>query len=250
MGAADLDLPLVELILVLGVGLVAGTVSGVVGTGASLILMPILVIAFGPQQAVPIMAIAAVLGNIGKVLAWWRLVDWRVCGAYSATAVPCAILGVKTLLAVPPRAVEIALGAFFLAMVPARRWFHRRRLHLSYRQLALLGAPVGFLTGIVVSTGPVTVPIFIGAGLEKGAFIATEAAASCIVYFTKVMAFGMADALPADTILKGLAVGSSMMAGAFVSRRILQRMTPHEFRHLIDALMVVSGLSMFWVAFR
>ena len=64
------------------------------------------------------------------------------------------------------------------------------------------------------------------------------------------LAQGMADALGTDTILKGLAVGGSMMAGAFVSRRILQRMTPHEFRHLIDALMIVSGLSMFWVAFR
>ena len=65
-----------------------------------------------------------------------------------------------------------------------------------------------------------------------------------------MMAFGMADALPADTIPRGLAVGSSMMAGAFVSRRILQRMTQHQFRHLIDALMIVSGLSMFWVALR
>ncbi len=239
-----------ELIFVLAAGLVAGTISGIIGTGASLILMPILVIAFGPQQAVPIMAIAAVLGNIGKVLAWWRLVDWRACGAYSATAVPCAILGVKTLLAVPPRVIEVALGAFFIAMVPARRWFHRERLHLSHRQLAVLGAPVGFLTGIVVSTGPITVPIFVGAGLEKGAFIATEAAASCIVYFAKVLAFGAADALPGDTVLKGLAVGSAMMAGAFVSRRILQRISPQAFRHLIDALMIASGLAMFWVAFR
>jgi uncharacterized membrane protein YfcA len=239
-----------ELILVLAAGILAGTVSGIVGTGASLILMPILVVAFGPQQAVPIMAIAAVFGNVGKVLAWWRVVDWRACGAYSATAVPCAVLGVKTLLAVPPQAVEVALGAFFIAMVPARRWFHRQRLHLSYRDLALVGAPVGFLTGIVVSTGPIQVPIFIGAGLEKGAFIATEAAASFIIYLAKVLTFSAANALPADILLKGLAVGGSMMAGAFVSRRILQRISSQDFRHLIDALMIASGLSMFWVAFR
>jgi uncharacterized membrane protein YfcA len=239
-----------ELILVLAAGILAGTVSGIVGTGASLILMPILVVAFGPQQAVPIMAIAAVFGNVGKVLAWWRVVDWRACGAYSATAVPCAVLGVKTLLAVPPQAVEVALGAFFIAMVPARRWFHRQRLHLSYRDLALVGAPVGFLTGIVVSTGPIQVPIFIGAGLEKGAFIATEAAASFIIYLAKVLTFSAANALPVDTLLKGLAVGGSMMAGAFVSRRILQRISSQDFRHLIDALMIASGLSMFWVAFR
>ena len=129
-------------------------------------------------------------------------------------------------------------------------WLHRRRLRLSYRDLALVGAPVGFLTGIVVSTGPIQVPIFIGAGLEKGAFIATEAAASFIIYLAKVLAFSASDALPADILLKGLAVGSSMMAGAFVSRRILQQVSPQAFRHLIDALMIVSGLSMFWVAFR
>ena len=234
----------------LAVGLVAGTVSGIVGTGASLMLMPILVIAFGPQQAVPIMAIAAVLGNIGKVLAWRRLVDWRACSAYSCTAVPGAIAGVKTLLAVPPRAIEIGLACFFIAMVPMRRILHRRRLQLSYRHLALIGAPVGFLTGIVVSTGPITVPIFVGAGLEKGAFIATEAAASFIVYFAKVATFGKADALPVHTILMGSAVGGSLMVCAFASRGILARMSPRDFRHLIDALMLASGLSLFWVAFR
>jgi uncharacterized membrane protein YfcA len=63
------------LILVLAVGTGAGTISSIVGTGASLILMPVLMVAFGPQQAVPIMAIAAAPGNIGKVLAGWRLVD-------------------------------------------------------------------------------------------------------------------------------------------------------------------------------
>jgi uncharacterized membrane protein YfcA len=239
-----------EMILVLAVGLVAGTLSGIIGTGASLLLMPVLVLAFGPQQAVPIMAIAAVLGNIGKVLAWRRSVDWRACGAYSCTAVPGAIAGVKTLLAVPPRAVELGLACFFIGMIPARRVLHRRRLRLTHVQLAFIGAPVGFLTGIVVSTGPITVPVFIGAGLEKGAFIATEAAASFIVYLAKVVTFGTADALPADTMLLGTAVGGSLMAGAFVSRRILSRMSPHDFRYLIDALMLASGLALLWVAFR
>src|SRR5262249_6973030 len=48
-------------VLVLGVGLAAGTISGIIGTGASIMLVPVLVLAFGPKQAVPIMAIAAVM---------------------------------------------------------------------------------------------------------------------------------------------------------------------------------------------
>jgi sulfite exporter TauE/SafE len=66
-----------DYLLVLAAGLVAGTISGIVGTGSSIILVPILVIAFGPKQAVPTMAIAALMANLARILAWWREVDWR-----------------------------------------------------------------------------------------------------------------------------------------------------------------------------
>jgi len=240
----------VELGGVLLLGLVAGTLSGIVGTGSSIMLMPVLVLAFGPQRAVPIMAIASVMGNLGRVLAWWGSVDWRACAAYSANAIPGAVLGVKTLLALPARTIEIALGLFYLCMIPLRRWLSRRAFRFSLLHLALIGGPVGFLTGIVVSTGPITVPVFIGYGLEKGAFLSTEAAASLAVYLSKVATFGVASALPLEVALDGLAVGVSLMACAFVARKIVLRMSAHAFRHLVDALMLTSGLSLFWAAIR
>ena len=43
-------------LLILALGLVAGCVGGVIGTGSSIILLPVLVYTFGPKQAVPIMA--------------------------------------------------------------------------------------------------------------------------------------------------------------------------------------------------
>jgi uncharacterized membrane protein YfcA len=59
-----------DLLLVCAAGLFAGTLSGVVGTGSSIILVPILVISFGPQQAVPIMAIAALIANVSVPIRW------------------------------------------------------------------------------------------------------------------------------------------------------------------------------------
>src|SRR5574341_1448136 len=153
-----------EFALVLAAGLVAGTLSGIVGFGSSLMLMPLLVIVFGPVQAVPIMGIAAIMANLGRVLVWWRDVDWRAVAAYSATGAPGAALGAATLLALPPRLVEGALGAFFLLMIPARRWLESRDARLRPVHLALIGAPIGYLTGIVVSTGPITAPIFLACG--------------------------------------------------------------------------------------
>jgi hypothetical protein len=235
-------------LLVLLVGVAAGLVSGIVGTGSSMLLMPVLVILFGPQQAVPVMAIGAVMGNLGKVLAWRREIDWRACAAYCATAVPGAALGVRTLLALPAHAVDIVLGLFFIGMVPARRWLARRSIRFSLLHLALIGGPVGFLTGIVVSTGPITVPVFTAYGLERGAFLATEAAGSLAVYASKITAFGQFGALPASVIVKGMIAGAALMAGSFCARTVVLRMPPSTFRMLVDGLMVTSGLSLLWAA--
>ena len=103
---------------ILALGLVSGTLSGIVGFGASIMLMPVLMLAFGPLEAVPIMAIAALLANFSRVVVWWREVDWRANAYYCATAIPAAALGARTLLILDPRLVEGILGAMFLAHDP------------------------------------------------------------------------------------------------------------------------------------
>ncbi len=237
-----------SLLFVLAVGLVAGTISGIVGTGSSIMLMPVLVYAYGPKQAVPIMAVAAVLANVSRILAWWREVDWRACAAYSVTGIPAAALGARTLLALPARAVDISIGLFLIAMVPARHWLARHQLKFSLWHLALGGAVIGYLTGIVVSTGPLSVPLFLFYGLSRGAFLATEAASSLGLYFSKSITFQRFGALTGDVALKGLVAGSSLMFGAFIAKRFVLRLEPEMFRLVMDAIMIAAGLSMLWNA--
>jgi uncharacterized protein len=180
---------------VLAVGLIAGTVSGVIGTGSSIMLVPVLVYEFGPKEAVPIMAVAAVMANIARILAWWREVDWRACAAYSVTGIPAAALGARTLLVLPSRLVDIAIGLFLMLMIPTRRWLAARNFKVTLSHLAIAGAIVGFLTGIVVSTGPISVSILLTYGLIKGAFLATEAASSLAVFTSKAITFQLFGAL-------------------------------------------------------
>jgi hypothetical protein len=230
------------------VGLVAGTISGIVGTGSSIMLVPVLVFAFGPKQAVPIMAVAAVMANVSRVLAWWREVDWRACAAYALPGIPAAALGARTLLVLPARAVDIAIGVFLIAMVPVRHWLARHELKIALWQLAIGGAVIGYLTGIVVSTGPLSVPLFLFFGLTKGAFLATEAASSLGLYLSKSATFQRFGALDADVALKGLITGSSLMSGAFIAKRFVLTLKADAFRLIMDGIMLVAGLSMLWNA--
>lgn len=236
-------------LFVLAVGLVAGTISGIVGTGSSIMLMPVLIYEYGPKQAVPIMAVAAVMSNLSRILAWYREVDWRACAAYSVPAIPAAALGARTLLVLPSRIVDISIGLFLIAMVPMRHWLASHHLKLSLWHLAVGGAAIGYLTGIVVSTGPLSVPLFLFYGLAKGAFLATEAASSLGMYVSKSVTFQRFGALTPEVALQGLIAGSSLMFGAFIAKRFVLHLEPEVFRRMMDAIMIAAGLSMLWTAF-
>jgi uncharacterized protein len=224
--------------------IVAGVLSGVVGTGSSLLLLPVLVWLYGPRVAVPIMGIAAVVGNAGRVIAWWSRIAWRPVVAYAVPGVPAAALGAHTLLTIPPAVVDGALAAFFIAMIGLRRSEAAKRWHFTTWHMALAGGAIGFLTGIVLSTGPLSVPVFTAYGLSGGAFLGTEAASSILLYGGKLATFGAAGALAGSTIVRGLLIGAALMFGSIAARRIVERIGTQTFEVLIDIVLAVGAVTM------
>ena len=221
--------------------------SGIVGTGATIILLPVLVLAFGPREAaMPIMAVVALMSNFAKITSWWKEIDWRACGAYALGGIPAAALGARTMLILPEQSIDVALGCFFLVMVPGRRWLAAAELKFGFWHLAVAGAVIGFLTGIVVSTGPLSVPAvrrlrpgqgrlhrhrgggLAGALHQQGADLPPVRRA----------------ARPTSCI-KGLISGSSVMAGTYTARLIVERLSVATFQRLLDGVMIVSGAGAF-----
>jgi uncharacterized protein len=234
---------------VLALGLFAGTLSGIVGFGASIMLMPLLMLTFGPQEAVPIMAIAGLLANLSRVLVWWRDVDWRVNVYYCIGAVPMAALGARTLLALDAHVVEGFLGALFLLMIPARRWLAARGMQIKDWHFTLLGGVIGYLSGMVASTGPINTPFFLAYGLVKGAYLATEALGSMAIGITKAIVFQRFNALNWDTVGRGLVIGASLMVGSRLAKMFVLRLDANQFRLIMDLLLASAGLVLLWGAF-
>jgi hypothetical protein len=233
-----------EWFIVLAVGLAAGTLGGIVGFGTSIMLLPPLVVAFGPKEAVPIMAVTALMANASRAAVWWREIDWKACAVYSATAAPAAALGAATLVAMSSVAIEVALGVFFILMIPARRALAASGFRIRLWQFGVVGAVIGFLTGIVASTGPINTPFFLAYGLTKGAFLGTEALASLSMYVAKALAFNQLGALPWATFGKGLVVGSTVMVGSYIAKGFVLRLEAQQFQRLMEGLMLVAGATM------
>jgi uncharacterized membrane protein YfcA len=120
----------------------------------------------------------------------------------------------------------------------------RQSWRLTRAHLALVGAAIGFATGMVVSTGPLNTPFFLMHGLVKGAFLATEAMSSIGVYVAKAVTFRTFGALPTEVLVQGLVVGSTLLAGAFIAKRFVRQLEPDRFRFLMDAVMLAAGAVM------
>ena len=91
-------------------------------------------------------------------------------------------------------------------------------------------------------------PVFTAYGLSKGAFLSTEAASSLLLYVSKVLTFRELGAMPLSVFLQGLLVGASLMAGIFVGKVFVMKMSEANFQRLLDLLLLASGLSLLWAA--
>lgn len=131
------------------IGIVSGMISGVVGTGSSIILLPILAYIFGAKLAVPIMAIASIMGNISRVILWRKQLNIKAFLLFTSLGIPATVLGAKTLWIMPATLSNICIGLFFIFLIPIRRYTKRHQLTIKNWQMVIIGGILGYITGVV-----------------------------------------------------------------------------------------------------
>lgn len=239
-----LTLEPLEVAALCAVGIVAGTIGGVVGFGSGVLLLPVVAWAFGPQAAVPILTVASLIGNVSRAALYVREIDWRVVGYYSAGAIPAAALGSLLFVRLESHVIPLVFGAFVIVIVPVRRWAAKRELRAKLRHFPLVGASMGFLSALVSTTGPINAPFFLSFGLVRGAYLATEATSTAIVHATKSVVYGKFAALTSESVVIGIALGTLLLAGSYLGKHIVDRVDAPRFILIVEVALVVSGVVM------
>jgi uncharacterized membrane protein YfcA len=238
--------PLTWMILI-GTALLGSTIGGVAGFGAGILLLPVAAWTLGIRAAVPVLTVTMLLGNLARI--WWSRHDLHggVTLRFIAGAVPATAIGVMILAGASSDWLGRAIGAFLLAAVPLRRVLTSGRLHVRAAHFPLIGGAVGLLSALVVTTGPVVTPFFLAYGLRRGAFIATEAMCAGAMHVTRGLVFARYRMISGEILIIGLVLGATMFAGAWIGRRMLDRMSDRVFLAVIEVLLVGMGLQMLLV---
>ncbi len=234
-----------DVLVVVGIGaaaLAASTLAAVAGFGGAAVMLPVLVWAFGIRDAVPILTIAQLMGNLSRV--WFNRTElsFPVVKRFGLGAVPAAIVGGIVFATAPVGALVRVLGLFLLLMIAYRHSPLGRRTRIGLRGFLPLGVISGVISAVVGVVGPFMAPFFLSYGLVSGAYIGTEALATVVMHITKLGVYGGYALIDADIALVGVAIGSVMFVGSYLGKQILNRLPAARFPLVIDGVLLAAGL--------
>jgi uncharacterized membrane protein YfcA len=224
-------------------GWLAATLSGAAGFGGALLLLPVLTMTVGAKATVPILTVAQLLGNLSRAGFGWREICWRPALIFSAGAVPASVVGSRLFIGLPSAFILRLIGVFLLVVVALRH------MRLSKQKtpewcLALAGVVVGLLSAVAGSAGPLGAAVFLGLHLPAGAYVASEAVTAVLMHLTKSIMYGRYAALSGGDLLRGLALGGSLVLGSWTGRKLIDRLPEKGLALLVEILLVVSVVAM------
>lgn len=215
--------------------------SAVTGFGGGVLLLPVFTALFGLRVAVPVLTLTQLSSNGGRVWLNRRELHWPLAGRFAIGAVPFAVAGALLLAHAPLAALKRLLGVFLLAVV-AWRHLGRRPGRPTDRTFVAVGAASGLGSALLGSVGPLTAPFFLAYGLTRAAYVGTEAAAALTLHLSKTAGYAAAGLLTRDAVLLGAALTPATLAGAWVGRRIVGRISDRLFVLLVEIGLVAAAV--------
>lgn len=233
---------MMTVIVVIITALAASILAAVAGFGGAVIMLPVLVWAVGIQDAIPILTIAQLIGNLSRVVFNKHELKWPVIWRFSLGAVPAAIIGGIIFATAPAAALVRLLGVFLIVMVVYRHTRWGKNATMTLRGFIPLGAASGILSAVLGTVGPFAAPFFLSFGLIKGAYIGTDAMTAVIMHITKLGVYGSYALIGVRTLLIGIAIGAVMILGTFLGKHLLNKVPERIFPYIIEGTMLVAGI--------
>lgn len=264
-------------LLLLGIGVIAGLLGGLLGIGGGLVMIPSLLIVIGDKFAGPgsihlyqlASLVTAVCLSTSAVLQHHRA--RRVVWPIVKSAAPLALVGVfiGTVIAalfVGERAQHLrrAFGVVMILVVGVNTWRRqigdasaRRTSCPMLRDVRLsgfaVGMPAGTLAGLLgIGGGVVAVPVQnLAFGVRLPFAIANSACLIIVVAAAAAVSKSLAiAAMPELNVLDGWYLAAGLVPGALVGASVGARLThvlpTGILRAAFDVLLVIAGVKLLW----
>ena len=232
-------------VILLLVGFFAGLLSGSVGFGGGMIILPVITYFYGVEIAVPIATVAQLLSNLSRAALGFREIHWSKVGLFLICAAPFTALGAYG-FAVVPKAILTRILCLFLIVFSIMKLRGKLKLPESKVTAFVGGGITGITNGLLGISGPISSAVFLTFGLTPVAYIASESVAAAAMHLIKALTYGQLNLLTEHIFFQGLFIGLSMMLGNFLSMRVIGHVNKPFYQKVVAAVMILVSL---WLIF-
>ncbi|TKC90295.1 sulfite exporter TauE/SafE family protein [Trinickia terrae] len=226
-----------------------GMVKGVVSIGVPLVAMPILSQFLPIKDAVLLLSMPIILGNIPQALEGGETVATarRIVAPLIGTVLG-NLVGVTMLVSLAPHRAQAIAGV--LLMVAALLLLASPRLALAPRWAKPAGFAIGFAAAVMESIasvpGPLLAMYLIATGATGRVFTKQIAIILVVSIVTLVVAFGGGlHASWVDVAISALA-SVPVIAGIVLARPLRDRLPPAAFRSVVLLFVLAAAVQMIW----
>ena len=237
----SLDVSVMQIILVALLALCSFIVSTVVGVGATLLLVPILIFFMPPATAVAIAAPVMLMNNIVKSAVFRRHVKWRTVLLTGLTAWPLAAISATFTGVVADNFLRVTIGVLILGSFLIEYIF-KSKFELQDKGLLASGIVIGGASGFCGAAGVPVAFAYRNHGLVKENFVATVAVLAVGLQTVKIPVYVSGGLLEAQHLPLILLLIAMSLCGIFIGKKVLKTISPTLFRIFLDILLLGLAL--------
>ncbi|MGL5943983.1 MAG: sulfite exporter TauE/SafE family protein [Waterburya sp.] len=247
-----------DLLILIGGGLVSGVLAGLLGIGGGIIIVSLLVgLGYLPIQAVATSSLVIILSSSTGSFYNWRMgyLNWQKIVYLALPAILAAQLGVYLATNIPPYVLLTIFGFFLLTNIFLMRL--RKKLVAQERNSAKLFNPIlsklatgsiaGFLAGLLgVGGGTIMVPLQMLL-LDEEIKVAIRTSLGVIVMTT--ISACIFHAVEGNVLyVPGLILGVGGILGTQVGARVLPKLPDSIVSKIFAFFLVTMAVFNFWQA--
>lgn len=228
-------------VILIVVGLAAGLLSGSVGFGGGMILLPIITYFYGVEVAVPVSTIAQMLSNLSRVVMGWKEIDWRAVGMFLLLAVPFTALGAFGFAKAPKGPMTIVLCSFLIVFA-VMKLMGKMRLPHRPSTMVVGGGVTGLVNGLLGISGPLSSAVFLTLELAPVSYIASEATTAAVMHIVKAIVYGKLNLMSDSIFLSGCGIGCAMILGNFIAMRFIRNVNKKLYQKVVAGILIAVSL--------
>jgi len=244
------DIGVLSVVLLLVVAFVTSMIHGATGIAGGFLLTVVAAPILGLQSVIPVLSVTLLISHSSRALFNVANFDKSAYLRIAIPSIPATIAAAFLYGKLTGPAIAFILGTVVLVSIPVRRWAKANSIVTSNKAMTITGLAYGAVAGLSIGPGMLLLPVLLGYGLSRQAFVATLAAIALTTNVIRTSVYGFSDLLSGPYVLLAVAAGIATIPGSWIGKHVLQKMTDERHATAAEWLILFGGLCFFWMGFK